>query len=139
MQSISSNFLIIIGLLNFFYWFQYTYCLKLPTVPNFKKEVSSSISIRLKNGQLLKGNRKLITELQNEQNQNVVYEFLSVPFAKPPLNGLRFKFPVKLDKILPEDFYDATKFRDSCVQEIDITYPGFSGSEMWNAPGKLIN
>jgi hypothetical protein len=135
MQPDSSNFLTIIGLFNFFFWIQSITCLTLPTVQTYKKEVSSSISIRLKNGQLLKGNRKLITELQNVQNQNVVYEFLSVPFAKPPLNELRFKFPAKLDKLLPEDFYDATNFRDSCVQEVDTTYPGFSGSEMWNAPG----
>ena len=100
MQPASINLLAIIGLLNVLCLIQLTTSLKLPKIQDLKKEVSSSITIRLKSGQLLKGNRKLITELQNGQNQNVVYEFLSVPFAKPPLNELRFKFPAKLDKIL---------------------------------------
>jgi carboxylesterase type B len=104
---------------------------------SMKKETLSTIQIRLRNGQILKGNRNLITETQNEQNQYIVYEFLSVPFAQAPLNEKRFQFPFKLDTLLTNDLYDATKFKDSCVQELDTTFPGFSGSEMWNAPGGI--
>ena len=93
---------------------------------SMKKETLSTIQIRLRNGQILKGNRNLITETQNEQNQYIVYEFLSVPFAQAPLNEKRFQFPFKLDTLLTNDLYDATKFKDSCVQELDTTFPGFS-------------
>lgn len=106
-----------------------------------KKESLGSIIIRLKNGQLIKANRNSVKEFTNErtqQNEFIVYEILSVPFAQAPLNEKRFKFPYKLDKLLPNDSYDATQFRDSCLQELDTTHPGFKASEMWNAPGSLL-
>lgn len=106
---------------------------------NVKKETSSQLAIRLKNGQIVRANKLLLTEYHNDRffNEYIVYEFLSVPFAQAPLNEKRFQFPFKLDKLLPSDLYESTFFRDSCMQELDATYPGFSGSEMWNAPGGI--
>ena len=105
------------------------------------KNLTSKIKIRLQNQQILIGNRIEILELnavnKKIMHTNIVYEFLGVPFAKPPLNEKRFKFPFTLDKLLPIDEYDASYQRDSCQQEYDHTFPGFRGSEMWNPPGNV--
>jgi carboxylesterase type B len=95
----------------------------------------SIVILRLANGQLLKGNRKVIS--WNNNNQKFVYEFLGLPFAQSPINERRFRFPQKLDSLLPKNSdepYDATFHRPSCIQEYDQTFPNFAGSEMWNPP-----
>lgn len=91
------------------------------------------IKLKLKNGQILIGNRKSINYLSNYTiKTKLVYEFLGLPFAQAPLNEKRFQFPYKLDNILTQDTYDATYFRPSCMQEYDFTFPDFRGSDMWN-------
>ena len=101
-----------------------------------KMEIKTFIVIiRLENGQLLKGNRKIIES--SKGNSKIVYEFLGLPFAQAPVNEKRFQFPFKLDKLLPtnpSEPYDATYYRPSCMQERDTTFPNFPGSEMWNPP-----
>jgi len=95
----------------------------------------SIIVVKLENGQLLKGNRKVIS--WNDNNQNIVYEFLGLPFAQSPINERRFRFPQNLGSLLPKNSdepYDATFHRPSCIQEYDQTFPNFAGSEMWNPP-----
>lgn len=59
-----------------------------------------------------------------------VTAFLGIPYAQPPLGRLRFKKPQSLAKW--SDIWNATKYANSCYQNIDQTFPGFLGSEMWN-------
>lgn len=93
------------------------------------------VRIKLKNGQQLIGNRKVVrVEKKFSIQESVVYEFLGIPFAQAPLNEKRFEFPHRLNFLFPQNTYNATYSRSSCWQEYDATFPGFRGSEMWNPP-----
>ncbi|XP_058434463.1 cholinesterase isoform X4 [Marmota monax] len=59
-----------------------------------------------------------------------VTAFLGIPYAQPPLGMLRFKKPQPLNKW--SDIWNATKYANSCYQNIDESFPGFPGSKMWN-------
>ncbi|KAM7331306.1 hypothetical protein ACRRTK_010495 [Alexandromys fortis] len=59
-----------------------------------------------------------------------VTAFLGIPYAQPPLGRLRFKKPQPLNKW--SGIQNATKYANSCYQNIDQAFPGFQGSEMWN-------
>ncbi|XP_056663285.1 cholinesterase isoform X1 [Monodelphis domestica] len=56
--------------------------------------------------------------------------FLGIPYAEPPIGRLRFRKPRPRSKW--SDIWDATKYSNSCYQNIDDSFPGFAGSEMWN-------
>jgi acetylcholinesterase len=60
----------------------------------------------------------------------VVNAFLGIPFAKPPLNHLRFRHPEPMDEW--QGVRNATKLPKSCFQAPDTFFPGFYGSEVWN-------
>lgn len=60
-----------------------------------------------------------------------VSQFLGVPFAEPPLGKLRFRRPVP--KRPWRDQWNATAFRDSCIQSSDQYFGDFYGATMWNA------
>ncbi|XP_052071092.1 carboxylesterase 1F-like [Mytilus californianus] len=49
-----------------------------------------------------------------EMNYN---EFRNIPFAKPPVGGLRFHQPVPYGSW--SDIYDATRFGPSCIQSVN--------------------
>nr|XP_023021546.1 acetylcholinesterase [Leptinotarsa decemlineata] len=59
-----------------------------------------------------------------------VHVFTGIPFAKPPIEQLRFKKPVPIDPW--HGILDATKQPNSCFQERYEYFPGFEGEEMWN-------
>ncbi|XP_055966633.1 cholinesterase [Sorex fumeus] len=59
-----------------------------------------------------------------------VSAFLGIPYAQPPLGNLRFKKPQFFSKW--SDIWNATQYANSCYQNIDQSFPGFPGSEMWN-------
>ncbi|XP_045153484.1 cholinesterase isoform X2 [Echinops telfairi] len=59
-----------------------------------------------------------------------VTAFLGIPYAQPPIGRLRFKKPQSLPKW--SNIWNATKYANSCYQNIDQSFPGFLGSEMWN-------
>lgn len=59
-----------------------------------------------------------------------VTAFLGIPYAQPPLGRLRFKKPQPLNKW--SGIQNATKYANSCYQNIDKAFPDFQGAEMWN-------
>ncbi|XP_053246416.1 cholinesterase [Podarcis raffonei] len=59
-----------------------------------------------------------------------VSAFLGIPYGAPPVGRLRFKKPQPREEW--RGVWNATKYANSCYQNIDNTFPGFSGSEMWN-------
>ncbi|XP_018327669.1 acetylcholinesterase [Agrilus planipennis] len=59
-----------------------------------------------------------------------VHVFTGIPFAKPPLEQLRFRKPVPIEPW--HGILNATKLPNSCVQERYEYFPGFEGEEMWN-------
>lgn len=59
-----------------------------------------------------------------------VHVFTGIPFAKPPIEQLRFRKPVPIDPW--HGILDATKLPNSCYQERYEYFPGFQGEEMWN-------
>uniref|UniRef100_A0A0N4Z9T2 Acetylcholinesterase n=1 Tax=Parastrongyloides trichosuri TaxID=131310 RepID=A0A0N4Z9T2_PARTI len=54
-----------------------------------------------------------------------VYEYLGVPFAKPPIGGLRFRTPVPLDEPAWTGVFKADKPANACIQP--IVKRGFEG------------
>ncbi|CAD7084335.1 unnamed protein product [Hermetia illucens] len=59
-----------------------------------------------------------------------VHVFNGVPFAKPPVDSLRFRKPVPAEPW--HGVLDATRLPNTCVQERYEYFPGFPGEEMWN-------
>lgn len=53
------------------------------------------------------------------QNNDTVYQFLNIPFAKPPVGDLRFKQPVEYGKW--NETLDATSYGPSCFQDANNT------------------
>ena len=58
-----------------------------------------------------------------------------VPYAQPPVGDLRFRHPRPVDPW--NEVKETTKKPNSCVQVKDTMFPGFLGSEMWNANTQL--
>ena len=54
-----------------------------------------------------------------------------IPYAQPPVGNLRFRHPKPIDHW--EGVKQTTKLPNSCVQIKDEMWPGFDGSEQWNA------
>lgn len=59
-----------------------------------------------------------------------VHVFTGIPFAKPPVDQLRFRRPVPVEPW--HGILDATNLPNSCYQERYEYFPGFEGEEMWN-------
>jgi len=64
-------------------------------------------------------------------NGKEVYSFKGIPYAKPPVDGLRFRRPVAADKL--EEPFEATTLPNACPQTVASAFPDFKGETMWNA------
>ncbi|XP_023440534.1 cholinesterase isoform X3 [Dasypus novemcinctus] len=87
-----------------------------------KSHMEEDIIITTKNGKVRGMNLPVLG--------GTVAAFLGIPYAQPPVGRLRFKKPQSLIKW--SNIWNATKYANSCYQNIDISFPGFLGSEMWN-------
>ncbi|XP_061566052.1 acetylcholinesterase [Cololabis saira] len=63
-------------------------------------------------------------------DRGYVSAFLGIPFAEPPIGKRRFR-PAE-PKRQWSGVFDASQYPNSCYQTVDVTFPGFQGSEMWN-------
>lgn len=59
-----------------------------------------------------------------------VHVFSGVPYAKPPVEALRFRKPVPVESW--HGVLDATRLPAACWQERYEYFPGFAPEEMWN-------
>ncbi|GAB1606389.1 acetylcholinesterase-like [Argonauta hians] len=57
--------------------------------------------------------------------------YYGIPFAKPPLDDLRFKHPTQNDPWT--GIYNATVKPNSCIQGFDKIYDNFAGEKTWHA------
>ncbi|XP_023322609.1 acetylcholinesterase [Eurytemora carolleeae] len=60
-----------------------------------------------------------------------VSAWYGIPFAQPPVGNLRFRHPRPIDPW--EGVLNTMKLPNTCVQIRDSMFPGFPGSEQWNA------
>ncbi|KAM9425765.1 acetylcholinesterase [Pholidichthys leucotaenia] len=67
---------------------------------------------------------------QPVSDRNHVTAFLGVPYAEPPLGKSRFR-PAE-PKRPWSGLYEANTYPYACYQYVDMSYPGFQGTEMWN-------
>lgn len=96
------------------------------SVPKSIDSYKEKIYLRLNNNKILVGNRVVLDyEFSDKTSEKrIVYEFLSLPYARPPIGQLRFQNPVKLTDTFMTSIYDATYPRDACMQ--DPTYQDIS-------------
>ncbi|XP_055380262.1 acetylcholinesterase [Condylostylus longicornis] len=59
-----------------------------------------------------------------------IHVYTGIPFAKPPVDGLRFRKPLPAEPW--HGVLDATRLPNTCIQERYEYFPGFQGEEMWN-------
>nr|AEF32259.1 acetylcholinesterase-3 [Heligmosomoides bakeri] len=87
------------------------------------------------NGPLVETALGKIRGIFKEHAGKTVRAFLGVPYAKPPVGDLRFQPPQPITE--PWRELNAQNLAKSCYQTPDTYFPGFRGSEMWNAPTEL--
>uniref|UniRef100_H2ZN18 Carboxylic ester hydrolase n=1 Tax=Ciona savignyi TaxID=51511 RepID=H2ZN18_CIOSA len=69
----------------------------------------------------------------HRQRYGRVATFQGIPFAQPPVGELRFAAPQPPLSWEP-DVKMTSEFGNSCIQEDDLVFGNFTGSQMWNSP-----
>ena len=110
-----------------------------------KNDPSSEIILDSTTGKL-RGNCQFVQVKDNNLNEiksGNVYSWLSVPYAEPPVDMLRFKRTVA-KKPWPETL-SATEWPNACIQQAQAEFldkndsnGSFSGFEMWEPSSKHI-
>lgn len=67
--------------------------------------------------------------LSDSPNEQRVYAWLGIPFAKPPIGSRRFKVPERVDPWT--DIFDATRLPPACWQTEQIVY-NLEAEKMWS-------
>jgi carboxylesterase type B len=90
-----------------------------PIAYHIDVETKTPIFVKLETGQILIGNRKIATFYypNEDEEERIIYEFLSLPFAEPPVGQLRFSKPVRLTNLFKTNVYNATFARPNCMQK----------------------
>ncbi|XP_015793568.1 acetylcholinesterase-1-like [Tetranychus urticae] len=70
-----------------------------------------------RNGQLVELENGLIQGKLEKVLDTHVESYLGIPYAKPPLNELRFRKPQPFNSNYSNDVYNATYFRSACMQK----------------------
>lgn len=77
----------------------------------------------------------VIRGLQQKFENKIVNAYLGVPFAEPPVKGLRFSLPKMLKPWHGE--LQARNLSRTCYVTPDGMFKLFHGAEMWNPPGEV--
>ena len=90
-----------------------------PIAEYIEYDTATPIYVKLETGQILKGNRNIVTFYypNGDEEERIIYEFLSLPFAEPPVGRLRFMRPVRLSSLFKTNIYNATYARPNCMQK----------------------
>lgn len=88
--------------------------LLLPYVLSLSLPIEHELIVTTKSGKV---QGKLLPTLDGE-----VRAFLGIPFAKPPVENLRFRHPQPADPWL--GVKDATNYGNACMQLSDVQFPG---------------
>ncbi|TNN01652.1 hypothetical protein fugu_011034 [Takifugu bimaculatus] len=100
----------------------FAFLLLLPYVLSLSFATEDELIVTTTSGQV---QGKLLPTLDGE-----VRAFLGIPYAKPPVENLRFRPPQPADRW--QGVKDATNYGNSCLQLKDTTFPEFTGAETWN-------
>jgi carboxylesterase type B len=76
-----------------------------PDLRQLSCQANNSAIVRVYNG-------TIIGTHSNAHNQD---HFLGVPFAQPPIDGLRFRTPQSLNTTFPNNLYQATEYAPACI------------------------
>lgn len=92
-------------------------------IPNCSSQSEADLIVQTRSGKV-RGIRLQVPD------HSYVNAFLGIPYAEPPVGKRRFRRPEP--KHQWTGTYEANAYPNACYQFVDMSYPGFQGTEMWN-------